>query len=150
MQISYLPLKRLYYGSNPANLFFRIEANEDIRADVALYICSQRAQRHNPTVRDVGPVDVPGSGFSHELLVSAGSEQLVLSEAEGQGSWQMCGAVGLAAHGPQVLEMSVPLDALGLQLGDTIQVAATIAARGVLQQVLPTAGVLEIDIRAWG
>ena len=150
MQISYLPLKRLYYGSNPANLFFRMEANEDIHADVALYICSQRAQLYNPTVRFGGPVEVPSSRFSHELLVSEGSEQVILSEAEGQGAWQMCGTLGLAAHGPQVLEISVPLDALGLQLGDTIQVAATIAAHGVLQQVLPTAGVLEVDIRAWG
>ncbi len=150
MQISYLPLKRFYYGSNPASLFFRLEANEDIRADVALYIRSPHAQSYNPTVRGFGPVDVPSSGFSHELLVSAGSEQLMLSEAEGQGAWQMRGAVGLVAHGPQVLEISVSLDALGLQISDTIQVAATIAAHDILQQALPTAGVLEVDIRAWG
>ncbi len=150
MQISYLPLKRLYYGSNPANLFFRLEANEDIRADVALYIRSHRVERYNPTVRYGGPVDVSRSGFSHELLINADSGQVILSEAEGQGMWRMQGAVGLAAHGQQVLEMSVPLEALGLQLGDTIQVAATITTHSILQQVLPTIGVLEVDIRAWG
>ncbi len=150
MQISYLPLKRFYYGSNPASLFFRIEANEEIRADVALYIRSQHAARYNPTARFSGAVDVPGSGFSHELLISAGSGQVVLSEAEGQGLWQMQGTVGLAAHGPQVLEMSVPLDTLGLQLGDTVQVVVAIATHNVLQQVLPGASVLELDIHAWG
>jgi len=53
------------------------------------------------------------------------------------------------AIGPTVLELAVPLDRLGLTLGDEVELVVALGKDGIRIETLPSAGRCRIQLKSW-
>jgi alpha-amylase/alpha-mannosidase (GH57 family) len=137
-------LRRLYYGHNPADLYLRLESNEDLSPYlITVYLSSPRASRVNksPRYADNSPeFHAMEVSLAWEIAVSVPDHQASLSRADGQEVWRAVPASLPLAVGERALELSIPLANLGLQLGDDVSLVATVVKEGVIIEAFPLAG----------
>jgi alpha-amylase/alpha-mannosidase (GH57 family) len=151
-------IKRLYYGYNPASLCLRLELNEPLLRpsegsgagyQVAFYLVVPRQRKVNRRVRfaDTNPaLGLSGVGLRWEILLSPGSKEARLSQAEGQEVWRPAATLTNVATGETSIELAMPLEALGLRLGDPAELVATLALDGVLVDALPASDTLSFSL----
>ncbi|MCL5110183.1 MAG: glycoside hydrolase family 57 protein [Chloroflexi bacterium] len=150
MQMGASLLRRLYFGSNPAALFLRLEANEDVsRYQVSFYLTSPSQSgpgaqiRFLPSKADFTPPDL---AFAWEVSLLPGAEQASLSSALGGDVWELSKQLSLVAVGPHAVEVCLPLADIGLHLGDEVDLLATVAKGEVLAEVLPRLGYVSFTL----
>ena len=137
-------LRRLFFGYNPASLFLRLEANQDLaRYALAFYLATPRQQRANLQVRFAGTnpeVEPPGLPLTWEVFLLPGAREAGLSQAMGNNIWQLSKHLSLIAVGQRTVELCIPLADVELQLGDEVGLLATVSRDDVLVEVLPRPG----------
>jgi hypothetical protein len=142
MQMGATALRRLYFGYNPGALFLRLETNEDVsRYRVSFYLSTPRQERANVLVRHAARgQDTPGVPLGWEVSVNPGSREASLNQAMGGDMWQPRARLEEVAAGTRSVEVEIPLSELGLQIGDTVNLLATVSRDEVLVESLPRAG----------
>jgi len=151
MRPALVVLRRVLYGYDPENLYLRLEAHRPIAEyafSTLLRLPNRPQARHLRTGVSVDWPGLPrGTGFSTELAVEPPSGEAILFLAEGDGNWRRVEAeVGLAI-GTRVVELRLPLGALGLALGDRFD-ALFLARKGPFPlEVLPASGLLAVELR---
>lgn len=143
---------RLYYGHNPATLFFRLEAAEDLAGyGVALYL--GREDGHGLSQfreRLAHPGLAPDCDFLWSVEVPASADRVNLWQAAEDQHWVLVESLDSLARKGTVLEAAAPLAALGLKLGDTLNCVWVIVREGVVQETLPTVGHLRWPLTPFG
>lgn len=142
MQMGATVLRRLYYGYNPAALYFRLETNEDVsHYKVAFYLATPRQERANVLPRHAtGAQATPGVPLGWEVALNPGAREGAISQAMGGDMWQPWRKLDNVAIGTRSVEVEVPLESVGLQLGDTVALVATLVRDETLVEVLPRSG----------
>ncbi len=144
MQMGATVLRRLYFGYNPAALFLRLEANEELSQFlVAFYLSTPRQERANLLVRfaETNPqVEPPGLPLTWEIALVPGAREASLSRALGDNVWQLSKHVSSVAVGPRSVELTIPLADVQLTLGDDVGLLATVSRDDVLVESLPRVG----------
>jgi hypothetical protein len=75
-----------------------------------------------------------------EVSVNPGSREASLNQAMGGDMWQPRARLEEVAAGTRSVEVEIPLSELGLQIGDTVNLLATVSRDEVLVESLPRAG----------
>ena len=144
MQMGATVLRRLYFGYDPAALFLRLEANQEIsRYRVMFYLAMPRQQTAAAQVRfaRTNPdFELPDIGFAWEACLQPGAVEASLSYALGDDVWQLSKQLPLVAVGQRTVELCLPLADVGLRLGEEVALLATIARDDVLVEALPRTG----------
>ncbi|MDO8671694.1 MAG: hypothetical protein Q7O66_09735, partial [Dehalococcoidia bacterium] len=99
--------------------------------------------RFAPGEVQCGPPDVT---FSFELLLDWGSAKASLSKATGEEGWQMVEQISSIARGQRSIEVRLPLQSLGLKMGQSVGVYATVGRDGILVETLPDGGHLSFNL----
>ena len=136
-------LKRLYYGYNPADLYLRIEANDDLRRYfLGCYVTAMDGERVSPPryAGSTPDLRLPDVLFSHEMALPPDAGPPMLSKAAGHGVWHLVQPVVKTAIGRGVIELGVALADVGLNPGDTVAILVTLARDEVLVETLPANG----------
>lgn len=135
-------LRRLYYGYNPADLYLRLEANEDLTpAVVSIYIATTPPSGTTTTSRDEGATSIVPSGtpFAWRIAIAPDTTGPALfGHAATDGGWTMDGFLSeVAAKGP-IVELAIPIDRIGVRIGATIGIVIAIARDGRIVETLPS------------
>lgn len=149
MQRASSVLKRLYFGYNPADLYLRIEANDDLRRYfVGCYVTALDGKRVSPPryAGSTPDVPLPDVLFSRELALPPALGPLILSRAAGHGIWHLVQPIVNTALSGNSIELGVSLADLGLKPGDTVAILVTLARDEVLAETLPTTGCVSFTI----
>ena len=132
-------LRRLYFGYNPADLYFRLEASSAIApydASLVLQIKPKDAEQLSfPVLGGEFPAGPLGANWRVDLVPGTGSVLKLVNE---RGSWLEVEAAIESATGERVWEVRLPLSAFGIQLGDQIGVAAVLARDGHILESIPS------------
>jgi alpha-amylase/alpha-mannosidase (GH57 family) len=151
MQRGYLAFRRLYFGYNPADLFLRLELNETLASyQVALYLAVPGRRKFNRRVRfaDTNPLlELSSVGLSWEILLPPGRHEATVNQADGQEIWRPAASLATVAVGETAVEFAVALKGLGLQLGDSVEVVATLVKDDVLVEALPASDTLSFSLK---
>jgi len=144
-------IRRLYYGYDPDNLYLRLETSQSL-ADhlICIYLGTPRAEAVNPPSLQ-GDTCLNGLGMAPawELRLVSGTGEAWLRRADGAGGWVVIGQLSKMAIGPTVLELAVPLDRLGLTLGDEVELVVALGKDGIRIETLPSAGRCRIQLKSW-
>lgn len=150
MQRTDLILRRLYYGYNPSSLFLRLETGASLTPYfVGFYFSGPESKQPNYLTRFAGtnqeyePPDFP---LCTEVSIAPNAMQAVLSQAQGGEQWQMLKSLDSVAVGERVLEISLPLQDLGLSIGDSVSLILVVAKNDVLAEMLPRTGHLQFTL----
>ena len=149
MQRAESGVRRLYYGYDRENLYFRIETAEDLSSlFIGLYLSLPDGQRANqgPRYTDTSNnAQIPNAPFHKEIALRGWTEPVTLSSASGQEIWvqQMILPARLDSR---VGEIKVPFSALAVQLGDLFSLALIVAQDGKVAQALPSADLLTLPL----
>ncbi len=151
MQRGHTVFKRLYYGYNPADLFLRLELNEPLAPyQVAFYLAVPGQGKRNRRVRfaDTNPIlELSSVGLAWEILLPAGRHEATLNRADGQEVWRQAATLSSVTVGERTVELAVSLKGLGLQLGDAVEVVATLVQDEMLVEALPASDTLSFSLR---
>jgi len=143
MQRSQAGIRRLYYGYDRANLYLRIESDQDLSEFfVGIYVCLPEGQKanHRPRYADASVgIQLPSLSFHKEIAFRGRTEPVILSRAAGQEVWEREMPL-LARVTANVGEVRVPLSALGVEFGDPLGLVLIAAKEGVIAEVLPSSG----------
>jgi len=136
-------LSRVYYGFNPADLYVRLEASEDLAPySVAIYVRRPDAPTWNARPRYAGDEAAQGIGDAHivwEVMVPPhATERAVVARALGFDQWETIADLGEVARKGAVLEVAVPLEQLDLRLGDTIGLIVALERERRILELLPS------------
>lgn len=153
MQMANFIIKRLYYGYNPADVFFRLELNEHPASVLTgLYLkTSSSENRVNQQTRFGGTnsdIELPDISFDCELMFESPNPGVQMSFAEGRETWHPIKTLHSVAVGQRSIEISVPLSDLSLKLGDSLSLVVVVARSGVILEALPSSGHLSFNLRA--
>ncbi len=151
MQLGHTAFKRLYFGYNPADLFLRLELNEPLAPyQVAFYLAVPGLKKVNRRVRlgDTNPgLELSSVGLGWEIVLPPGGQQLTLNRADGQEVWRAAATLAPVPAGETAVELAVPLQRLGLKLGDSAELVATLVRDNVLVEALPASDTLQISLK---
>ena len=149
-QVGATVMQRLYFGYDPAALYLRLEAAQDIsRYRVMLYLATGQQGTASARLRfgSSSPgFEPPDIGFAWEACLQPGAVEASLSYALGGDSWQLSKQLPLVAAGPRVVELCLPLAYVGLRQGDEVSLIATIARDDVLVEALPRSGYVSFTL----
>jgi alpha-amylase/alpha-mannosidase (GH57 family) len=152
MQMGHTTFRRLYYGYNPADLFLRLELNESLASyQVAFYLAVPGRLKVNRRVRfaDTNPgLELSSVGLGWEILLPPGRHEALLNRADGQEIWRQVATLSTVTVGERTVEVAVSLQGLGLQLGDAVEVVATLVQDEVLIEALPASDTLSFSLRS--
>jgi hypothetical protein len=128
-------LQRLYFGHNPADLFFRLEGGEDLGPyAIRLYVgAGPSAPRY---ARDIAGFE-PGRFAWEVSLLPQTVGHADLSRATQDGGWEVVGHVDELARKGAVLEVGLDLGRLGLGHGSEVDVLLTLAREHRIIETLP-------------
>ena len=138
-------LRRLYFGYNPADVVFRIEANEDLSPyTVWLYIATGGTNTgriahitpDNTSARI--PMDFIASWQLCLLPSTPGSA--ILSRATPEGVWEMVGNLPEMMAKGNVVEVEIPLARLGIGYGQILGLQLALVRDERIIEALPTVG----------
>jgi alpha-amylase/alpha-mannosidase (GH57 family) len=151
MQQGHTTFKRLYFGYNPADFFVRLELNEPLAPyQVALYLAVPGRCKINRRVRfaDTNPLlELSSVGLGWEILLLPGRHEASLNHADGQEVWRPTSPLTTVTVGETTVELAVSLKKLGLQLGDAVEVVATLVQDDVLVEALPASDTLSFSLK---
>jgi alpha-amylase/alpha-mannosidase (GH57 family) len=143
MQRSVAGVRRFYYGYDKENLYFRVEASEDLSdLFVGIYLSLPRGgktnqrPRHNITNLNL---ELPTDGIHKEITIEGWVEPVTLNRAAGQEVWEQQGFLP-AKVGVHVAEIRVPFAELDIELGDMLDIMCVVAQDGLITQILPPSG----------
>ncbi len=149
MQRSQEGVRRLYYGYDEANLYFRLESVEDLSSlFVGIYLAVPHASKTNQYPRHAetkGSIRLPSMGFQKEIAFRGWTDPVILSRATGQEVWeqQMILPARVSAN---VAEVKIPFSALDAQLGDILSLVLVVARDHVITEVLPSSDQLSFAL----
>jgi alpha-amylase/alpha-mannosidase (GH57 family) len=149
MQRAESGIRRLYYGYDQENLYFRIESAEDLSAlFVGIYLSLPDGQRANQRPRyteSVNNSQLPSAPYHKEIALRGWTEPVILSSAGGQEIWQqqMTLSARLDSH---IGEVKTPLSALDVQMGDLVSLVLVVAKDDRIIQTLPSADLLILPL----
>jgi alpha-amylase/alpha-mannosidase (GH57 family) len=135
---------RLFLGHDEHNLYLRLDLRDRLdEHEVAIYLggatggpVNQRVRAHYPE-----PAQPPSAvALTWEIRRVPGQPAPFLYRAAGHDQWELASPVGASALGERVMEVCVPLQTLGLQMGGELSVLATVARGGSLVAQLPERG----------
>jgi alpha-amylase/alpha-mannosidase (GH57 family) len=132
-------LRRFYFGYSPICLYFRVEAAAAIGPyQVSLFLGVDPdgvEQLVFPSLEGDFPPTPFGANWRVDLVPGFGA---VLKLASERGSWLDVEAAVESAAGERAWEVSLPLRAFGLRLGDQVRVAAGLAREGRVIESIPS------------
>lgn len=144
-------IERLLVGHDPRDLFLRLDLRDRLDAyQVSIYLGGPVDGR--PTVQrprgrypdpDLAPTNLAATW---EIQRQPGQDAPFRYRAAGQDSWASVAPV-VAAAGEKVLELSVPLDALGLRLGSELRVLVTLVQSDMIVAQLPERAAGTVTLR---
>lgn len=147
-----LVLRRLYFGYNPTELYFRLESRQALASyDVSLFLVVTPAgqaveQLALPSIEDL-PARPP---FGANWRVDFRPGQSCLLRFIAERGWVDSQTTLLCASGERVWEMRVPRQALGLKDNDLISVGAAIFREGNLVEQLPGEAAHRFELKVVG
>jgi alpha-amylase/alpha-mannosidase (GH57 family) len=131
-------LRRLYFGYNPTHLYFRLEASTALGpydVSIVLQVKPEGLEQLALPSLDGDIVASPfGANWRVDLVHGYGS---VLKRVSERGGWLEVDTAVQSATGERVWEVSVPLSALGLHLGDRMGLAAMLARDDHVLESIP-------------
>jgi hypothetical protein len=138
-------LDRVYFGFNPADLYFRVEASEDLDPySLAIYLGQPDATTWNdlPRYADAAtPLGRTGARLAWELALPPHShDRAVLAQATGGEEWHGGGEMAEVSRNGGVVELAISLERLGLKLGDRVGVVVAVARDRRNVEVFPGVG----------
>jgi alpha-amylase/alpha-mannosidase (GH57 family) len=133
-------LRRLYFGYNPTCLMLRVETRYAIGPyDVSFFLRGESdttpEQLVLPALAEDSPPPPFGADWRVDLRPGRGA---VLSKTDGRAGWLEVEGTVESAAGERAWEVSVPLSALGLSLGDQVGVAVMLAREGRSLESIPS------------
>jgi alpha-amylase/alpha-mannosidase (GH57 family) len=153
MQRAEAVIERLFVGHDPRSLYLRLELRDRLENyEVAIYLGGAPGQGVNqrPRARYPDPAQAPASlTLGWEIQQLPGRPAPFLFRAAGQDQWQAIAPVS-AALGEKVLEVSVPLHAVGLALGQEVNLLVTLVQRGTIVAQLPERGMATLSLQRFG
>jgi len=148
MQRSASHFRRLWYGFDRQNLYFRLELDGSLPegSKLAVYLSGPSgATNQDPPFRlRPGKAEVPDAAVNWEVSYEDGNA--LLGSAAGQGVWQPIGTLPHAV-GEDVWEVALPLAELGTQWGDLVSTFAVLARDGVVVEALPASEAIGVLLR---
>jgi len=144
MQRASTILRRLYFGSNAADLVLRLESNQALGdRTTSIYLSSLDGVRSNRVPRGYGAspaMELPAIGLDWEVRITDQSADLY--RAEGQEIWTRADAVAGVARSSQVREVAIPLGTFGLGPGRAVGLIAVLYEKDQAIETLPSSGYL--------
>lgn len=143
-------LKRLYFGYDERSLFLRVESHSSLRGyvldvffskvdGIAIEKCEDEPRR--------GAIVQPKSGIPlREMIVRPDSRSVDLNRWEEVAGWTKIDASPTISLGDTVLEIAVPLESLGADLGTTLELSLVVFKDGLMVQRLPEDGELILEL----
>ncbi len=133
-------IERLFAGHDARTLYLRLDLRGRLADyDIAIYLGCAHVTPINQRPRDryPDPNQVPASlTLCCQIALAHDQQAPFLYRAAGQEAWA-AGAPVASARGERVLEVAVPLNVLGLRLGDSPCVLATVAQGGIIVAQVP-------------
>jgi len=133
-------IERLFVGHDARTLYVRLDLRGRLTDyDVAIYLGCAHVTPINQRPRDRYPdPDLAPTHLTLCCQISLAHDQPApfLYRAAGQEAWAAVAPLA-SARGERVLEVAVPLDALGLRLGAEPCVLATVAQGGIIVAQVP-------------
>jgi len=149
MQRAEVPIERLFVGHDRHNLYLRLDLRAKLNDyEVAIYLSSTSDGPLNQRVRARYPESIPAPSdliLGWQIQRSPGQPPF-LYRAAGHGQWESVSPLPHAS-GEKVLETSVPLTALGLEIGQEVKVLVTLVQRGIVVAQLPERGMEAITLQ---
>jgi len=140
-------LSGFYYGYDPGTLYLRVETSEPIEfIPLSVYFVSPSADKVNWQFRRLDERVETANGFAWVLEISPHEPKAVLFKAEGQEVWRPAKEIHNLACSEKVLEIAIPLNYLGLEIGDTLGLIVVGEKGGILEK-LPPSGVITFTLR---
>jgi len=131
-------LRRLYFGHNPASLYFRVEGSAAIGPyDASLYLRIEpdgAEQLIFHSLESSASSTPFGANWRVDLLPGFGA---ALKHVTERGSWLELEAAVESAAGERAWEVCLPFSALGLRLGRQVKVGAVLAHEGRIIESIP-------------
>lgn len=139
MQQGYRLIRRVYYGFDVENLFFRIETTDEVSdRQIAIFIGAPNAAAANRIPRLDGAV-AHDSLYSWRVEVNGqGSPTIRIARATGDGSWIDVDARGEAVVGRRAIEVRLDRVSLGIDWGTALHIAAGVVQEGVVIEMVPS------------
>jgi hypothetical protein len=133
-------LRRLYFGYNPTCLMLRVETRYAIGPyDVSFFLRGESStapeQLALPVLDEGAPPPPFGADWRVDLRPGRGA---ILRKTDERASWLELDGVVESAAGERAWEVSLPLGALGLNLGDQVGVAVMLAREGHPIESIPS------------
>ena len=117
--------------------------------DTALYLCGTLCAPANqrPRNRYANPERIPANlALGWEIALRHDQPEPFLSRAAGQETWESVSPIA-SARGERVLEVCVPLAALGMALDGEVSVLATLAQGGTIVAQVPEREMGKVALR---
>lgn len=146
MQRAASHFRRLYYGFDRQNLYFRLELADNLPhgAQVAFYLSAPFGKGLHPAFpleASLGETRVPAVPVHWEIRFN--HERALLRKAIGQGVWEESHTLPHAGAG-NVREVAVPLDVTGVSWGELVSAFALLVHNGVAIEALPASEAVDI------
>lgn len=142
-------LRRLYFGYNPTDLYFRLESRQALASfKVSLYlvVAPPGEQLALPSLESISAPETFGANWRVDL----GSGQVELAHFTPEQGWTRQTAHLQSASGERIWEVRLPLSALGLKLGDAVSVGAAIFREHSLLEQLPEETAQRFELKVVG
>lgn len=137
-------LKRLYFGYDDRSLYLRIEAHTSLRGYlIEAYVARREGQAADllETGGRKGAVVQPSTGnASREITVMSDGPTVELSRWEEGSGWVRIQGDLWAASDDTVVEVAIPLEALGVGLGAILGLSVVVFKDNLVVQRLPEEG----------
>ena len=144
-------VRRWWFGYNPHELGFRLEASGALAGhSLAFYISIAPAGAGNAHIRHWttnAALESHGILLEREVLVDVGAASATLSAARGDDSW-LAGSRLPVTVGERVIDVRVPLASLGIALGARLGLLLAIVRDDALVEVVPGRGTAELCLES--
>ncbi|OIO90686.1 MAG: hypothetical protein AUK03_12560 [Anaerolineae bacterium CG2_30_64_16] len=136
-------IERLFIGHDERNLYLRLDLRDSLdRYEVAFYLSPTPGVPVNQRIRgrySQSSQAIPGLALGWLIERRSGQPAPFLFRAAGHDQWQSVSPAPVAT-GPQVLEVSAPLNVLGIAPGGDVSLLVTLAQRDQVVTQLPERG----------
>ncbi|TAK33644.1 MAG: hypothetical protein EPO21_12290 [Chloroflexota bacterium] len=149
MQRSGILVRRLYYGFNQNDLYFRVETTQppmDFFVGIYLSVSGAEPVNYRPRYSWNPENEPPVIAYSREVSVEPHTDYAVVSAADGREAWHPMARLASMVSGTRSLEISVPLSLLGVGPGGSITAVLVVGKDGLITEVVPPAENLTFSI----
>ena len=148
MQRGQTNINALRVGYDTSNLYLRLECEPVLsESGVRFYFAARPEASGSHQIR-LEPMPSLEEGLGYELQVEPRGSAAHLYQAMNDEEWLPIGEVSVA-ESDSVLELRLPLDMIGLSLGNETAVLATLEKDGRLLERLPEDGFFEVKLQSF-